>query len=305
MFAEAMAVASIVSGIGDMIGNKKNEKRQQAANDYNKNEGGKLDLGLLRSEAESNGFNALTVLRNTGGYGFTNGYAQATQYTSPLSIIGDTISNAGAAYMGVTQFQDDRLESAQRNRESVARSGLYQAETVRQVQLASGGGSVVRGSAPVSVATLGDPSIALEDGRGTVTNPFKRDGKWVDPAFPDAEMAEARYSDVLSNLFGLNTVLQDYRFNNVMERIEGVYGSEKALEFAATRQERPSVPLVELIYEMVPESTFSPSDRSVNVMSEAPSLIAPVAPSVRKYYDVPPPINFYDKTPLTSPSFGF
>lgn len=69
-----------------------------------------LDLAQMRRDAESNGVNFLTLLRSTGGAG----YSYSAPRTHPLSLIGDGLSSAGDVFAQAEQRQLFAADQAKR-----------------------------------------------------------------------------------------------------------------------------------------------------------------------------------------------
>jgi len=106
-----------------------------------------IDLGEMRKQALKNGFNPLTVLRATGGAGFTSGVGP-----SPFSVIGAGISQIG----GIMEGQQMRDMGAEAHKAAM---------DLAKSQTAAFNRPVTAGTGAVMSATADDPMMPLEFSR--------------------------------------------------------------------------------------------------------------------------------------------
>lgn len=91
-----------------------------------------LDLAQMRRDAEANGVNFLTLLRTTGGAG----YSYSAPRTHPLSLIGDGLSTAGDVF---AQAEQRKLYSAdQAKRHQVMDAQIKQIKNAPLRSISSG-----------------------------------------------------------------------------------------------------------------------------------------------------------------------
>jgi len=182
-----------------------------------------LDLAKLRDEAIKNGFNPLTVLGNTGGQGFM------TQPQGPKLSTGDFIASAMArgteSYFNTTDQQTKaEIDGLRRD---MMREELFDLKRRNSMPLGGFGYSIPKSVTqtkviePVPLGAIPPPDA----GRNTITNPYSRaSGAYVNPRSPDSEMAESRYSDVISNGFGVGVLISDAVHDRRMQKIVKKYG---------------------------------------------------------------------------------
>ena len=167
---------------------------------------GRVDLKQLVKDAQRAGFNPLTVLRNGGAAGY-----QQTQH--PSLSMGSVVAEALGA-VGHNLVNYDPHAAAKRQAETAMHNAMLenlQADTALKGRMGftnvpvKTGASVV---APVTLATGPAPVV----GETTVTNPFPAGGE-VNPNLKDAESGEARYGDILQEVFGVFNAVGDLAHN--------------------------------------------------------------------------------------------
>lgn len=116
-----------VAAVGNLLGGRKRFKAQQRADaDYQARLAAATgyDLVTLRQQAESSGFNPLTILQATGGQGYdyrggVAGPGQAAQYAG---YVGDAIATGADAFRQAMDF--DRQMRVEEGRLDVDRAAL-------------------------------------------------------------------------------------------------------------------------------------------------------------------------------------
>jgi len=203
------AVGAGIGLLGGIFGGKKEKQSNR------------IDYRQLRKDAEKGGFNPAFALANGGSAGYTVGQTHGGLLGSrDWSQIGNSIAQLGGAFSDVDpvlQRREDLQEEVTRAQlaniraDTAARvSSMNAPKMVTTATSFTGGGGL--GSRSADGLPTGNPT-APEIGKTTVTNPFQ--GALVDPRFNDAEMAETRYADILSNVFGFGNLVMDASENVV------------------------------------------------------------------------------------------
>lgn len=219
------------------VKNKTTNKAHQVTNTS-------ISLTDMVKEAEKAGFNPLTVLRAGLGGAFSktesrqnqvsesttlqdqkywskvNGESVTTGHNAMAAVptapsLGSVVSNAASTAFDIyrqdaaraadaaqqRQMQDAALRGIQAANSGMSRSMYVPSTVTAGPALSSAGSAALARGAPVT-PTYETP---------TVTNPYK--SFKVDTGAPDAEAAETRYGDVLSNIFGVKNWIDDVLYN--------------------------------------------------------------------------------------------
>lgn len=176
-----------------------------------------MDLAKLRRDAEKNGFNALTVLKATGGAAYSR-----QDDMSPFLSFGQGLSSFGSA------MQDNRqLNLAERLGD--AELALMKAQTSSAQRQPVSASRVASPAQAQPQLIPGSPDNEKQVGYETVTNPNPTgSGRFVWPYSPDAEGGEARYSEFGGAAYGISNVMTDYKYNRSLDLVSENTGIARA-----------------------------------------------------------------------------
>lgn len=237
--------SALISGVAGLFGGSRDERAQRKAQDrqniYN------LPINV-RARAEQGGFNPLLFAGNP---------ASLQQNTNFQPMMGQAIANAGLQFSGaIVDKEQLKIEKSKLEVEKQKLAALIQEQTIKpkvggiysgnqkisatkkgadeeeeekELPTHNADGTQIMSAAAQAEADRGNDPV-LEDGRATVTTPYSANsGQYIDPRNPDAEMAEARYSDILSNWFGAKNIANDRMYTYLMQEMERKHGKRVAL----------------------------------------------------------------------------
>lgn len=167
----------------------------------------------LRQAAERAGFHPLEVLRAGGQVGWQSPrLASSAAMTNAFDMIEDELTGEAAKRAKRQQVED---EIRQRELE------------ILQQQTAAVNSVITRPSIATGAVLGGDNQ--LEVGRETVSNPLPRggEGEFTSPWNPDAEVAEARWGDVMQEVVGIGNIFKDMSYNAALGRLAKALGVSK------------------------------------------------------------------------------
>lgn len=188
----AILSAAVPALVGGLLNRRKQPKPLPTPEEEAKTVTHEVDYEKLRANAEAAGFNPLTALRSGGSAGFTKTHTpvlsmaavEAARYSEPDPWVGALQSGIQAAFDYDPLNQERAKLETDIMRAQLARLNMTNEQYTRL------------GNQP---SALGQATIPAPGDR-TVTNPYPYGT--VHTGLVDAEAAEARYGDVVQELFG-------------------------------------------------------------------------------------------------------
>lgn len=263
-------IGAVIGAGASLIGAKKDRKHQNSINAQNRPE---AQVAQWRNA----GVNPLFGI-SSGGY-----------IPHRASTIGDDYAVAGSHFARAGELFDrdqfERTELAKENEKlreklddlvnprrpghieqyggllPLPSQGQYHAQQYRDARNNAGSGSSAAG---VGHTGLGESS-ALDQGDVTVTNPSGTGvtSSFVNPRVADAEMAEARYGDVLQEAHGVMNAVSDTVYQRRLRRVQRKYGEQVALRVHRRFATELDLSLGEIIDQEKPLSATRPKARPV------------------------------------------
>lgn len=194
----------------------------------------RINYKQMVKDAEAAGFNPLTVLRN----GASAGYTSQVQHPALSSSFGDVIAsglNAFATYDPMTdkradleyQVVQEQLKQLQQKTRQERKS--FDVPTYTGTSTRASGGGFSASSPSVS----SNPGGVTNPWEGSILGPYMT----VNSGIQDAEKSETRYSDIISNVFGVGVLGADL-YASAMRAAENSPSIQKALTEAKEQHDR-------------------------------------------------------------------
>lgn len=201
-----MSIWSAIGTIGSsLLGGLFGRKKQSTTST--------IDYVALRRNAEAAGFNPLTALRAGGGAGFTTTHHPAL---ASGQFIADAVQGVGNLMAAIDPMKQETAKLEHQIKQATLAN--IQADTAARLRASIGGVPVSTGAQTVRAAS----PLAANAGAArtptvetpTLTNPYGAfSGMTIAPHMPDAAAAEERYGDVMSNVFGVANLYEDWYGN--------------------------------------------------------------------------------------------